>query len=178
MAIRVSGFVHLHCHSSWSLLDGALPAEALAHLAAEAGFEAVALTDHDALTGAVRFSRACRDAGVKPIFGAELTLDTGHHITLIARNATGYGNLCRLLSDAHLSNERGHPATTLLRIAERAEGLFALSGCAHGEVARLAAAGRIPDAMAAARGWREGFGDSYRIGVFDHRGHGGRVLRD
>src|ERR671915_2249196 len=130
MAIRVSGFVHLHCHSSWSLLDGALPAEALAHLAAEVGAEAVALTDHDALTGAVRFSKACRGAGIKPIFGAELTVGPANpigdpasntnrvrtvspptrgevcgadggdrpaqsHVTVIARNATGYGNLCR-----------------------------------------------------------------------------------
>jgi error-prone DNA polymerase len=171
-------FTHLHCHTTWSLLDGAIPAEALPHLAAEAGFEAVAMTDHDALTGAVRFSRACREAGVKPIYGAELTLASGDHVTLIARDARGYGNLCRLISDSHLANERGHPATTFEKIAARAEGLFVLSGCSRGEVARLAAAGRIPEAVAAANRWREVFGDAFRIEVFDHRGFGDRALRD
>ena len=67
--------MHLHCHTTWSLRDGAIPAEVLPHLAAALGYEAVAMTDHDALTGAVRFTRAARDAGIKPIYGAELTLD-------------------------------------------------------------------------------------------------------
>src|SRR5918992_2041405 len=178
MAIRVSGFVHLHCHSSWSLLDGALPAEALAHLAAEAGFEAVALTDHDALTGAVRFSKACRDAGIKPVFGAELSLADGHHITVIAKNATGYGHLCRLISDAHLSNERRQPTTTMEAIAALSDGLFVLSGCARSEIASLAAAGRFPHAVEAAHKWHRAIGDGFRIEVFDHRGYGHRALRD
>ena len=174
----MSGFVHLHCHTTWSLLDGAIPAEALPHLAAESGFEAVAMTDHDALTGAVRFSKACRSAGVKPIYGAELTLSSGDHVTVIARNATGYGNLCRLISDSHLGNARGQPQTTMAAIAERAEGLFVLSGCERGEVARLAAAGAIPEAIVAARRSRAAIGDGYRIEVFDHRGYGDRTLRD
>src|SRR5918992_4004007 len=152
----MSGFVHLHCHSTWSLLDGAIPAESLPDAAAALGYDAVALTDHDALTGAVRFASACRAAGVKPIYGAELTVgeqnegdedgatsrgttqkrvggrrDAPHpqspshlptHVTVIARNATGYGNLCRLISDAHLGHERGEPRTTMARIADRAEG--------------------------------------------------------
>jgi error-prone DNA polymerase len=173
-----SGFVHLHCHSTWSLLDGATPAEDLPHLAASAGYEAVAITDHDALTGAVRFSKACREAGIKPIYGAELTLTGGHHVTLVARDRTGYANLCRLISTAHLSNRRGEPESTIEAVAEHAEGLFVLSGCARGEVARSAAAGRIPDAVAAAKKWRDRIGDGYRIEVFDHRGYGHRILRD
>jgi DNA polymerase III alpha subunit len=148
----VSGFVHLHCHSVWSLLDGAIPAEALPHAAAALGFEAVALTDHDSLLGAVRFARACRDAGVKPVYGAELTVNRdGHleHVTVIVRNATGYGNLCRLITAAHLGNERGHPSVTPEALAEHAEGLFVLSGCRRGEVARLAAAGAVSPARGA-----------------------------
>ncbi len=174
----MAGFAHLHCHTTWSLRDGAIPAEVLPHLAAGLGFDAVAMTDHDALTGAVRFAHAAKDAGVKAIFGAELTLDADEHVTLIAKDKTGYANLCRLISDAHLSNERDHPFTTFDKIAERAEGLFVLSGCARGEVARLAAVGRIPDALAAARRWRAAIGDDYRIEVFDHRGYGHRMLRD
>ena len=174
----MSGFVQLHCHSTWSLLDGAIPAETLPWLAAELGYEAVALTDHDALTGAVRFARACRDAGIKPIYGAELTLAGGHHVTAIARDATGYANLCRLISAAHLGNERGEPHTTFDAIAQRAEGLFVLSGCEKGEVARLAAAGTMPQAIEAARRLRNAIGEGFRIEVFDHRGYGDRSLRD
>ncbi|MBA2312404.1 MAG: DNA polymerase III subunit alpha [Actinobacteria bacterium] len=181
----MSGFVHLHCHSAWSLLDGAIPAEELPHVAAERGFEAVALTDHDALTGAVRFSKACRAAGIKPIFGAELTVQSGAgpwsdaaHVTLLARNEKGYGNLCRLISEAHLGHERGKPLTTFDALADHREGLFLLSGCERGEVARLAAAGAIPKAIETARRWRDVFGDRYRLEVFDHRGYGQRALRD
>jgi error-prone DNA polymerase len=179
----VNGFVHLHCHSTWSLLDGAIPAEALPHAAALLGFDAVALTDHDSLLGAVRFSKACRDAGVKPVYGAELTVRapapaSADHVTVIARDEKGYGNLCRLITASHLGNERGSPATTMEAIAARAEGLFVLSGCARGEVARRAAAGALPQAVAAARRWRAALGDGYRIEVFDHRGPGDRALRD
>jgi error-prone DNA polymerase len=174
----VSGFVHLHAHTTWSLRDGCIPAEALPRLARGLGFEAVAMTDHDALTGAVRFSHAARDAGIKPIFGSELTLDTGEHVTLIAKDKTGYAHLCRLISDAHLTNERDEPRTTFDKIIERAEGLFVLSGCERGEVARLAAAGRMPEALDAAVRWRKAVGDDYRIEVFDHRGYGHRTLRD
>ena len=174
----MSGFVHLHCHTTWSLLDGAIPAERLPWMAAELGCEAVAMTDHDSLTGAVRFARSCRDAGVKPIYGAELTLADGGHVTALARNATGYANLCRLISHAHLGNERGEPRTTFDALAERAEGLFVLSGCERGEVARLAAAGAMPQAVEAARRWRDAIGDGFRLEVFDHRGYGHRTLRD
>ncbi|HYZ46498.1 MAG TPA: DNA polymerase III subunit alpha, partial [Actinomycetota bacterium] len=200
----MSGFVHLHCHSTWSLLDGAIPAEALPHVAAALGCEAVALTDHDSLLGAVRFTKACRDAGVKPIFGAELTVhreppggasgpssagrarardrrrsaSPPEHVTVIARDRRGYANLCRLITQAHLGNERGSPATTFEALAERSDGLFVLSGCERSEVARLAAAGDIPAAVATARRWRRSIGESYRIEVFDHRGYGHRTLRD
>ncbi len=174
----MSGFVHLHCHTVWSLLDGAIPAESLPYAASFLGFDAIAMTDHDSLTGAVRFARGCREAGVKPIYGAELSLKDGSHVTAIARNATGYGNLCRLITDSHLGNERGKPGTTFEKIAERAEGLFVLSGCNSGEVARLAAAGALPQAEEAALRWRDAIGDDFRIEVFDHRGFGHRMLRD
>ena len=136
------------------------------------------MTDHDSLTGAVRFQRGCREAGVKPIFGAELTLRDGTHVTLLARDKIGYGNMCRLISASHLTNERGEPGTTMQAIAGRAEGLFVLSGCERGEVAQLAAAGRIPQAIGAATRWHETVGDGFRIEVFDHRTYGSRTLRN
>ncbi|MGH2703245.1 MAG: DNA polymerase III subunit alpha, partial [Actinomycetota bacterium] len=199
----MSGFVHLHCHSNWSLLDGAITAEELPRLAALQGYEAVALTDHDSLLGAVRFTRAAREAGVKPIYGAELTIepeplssavrpspprdapdrkarpdDRLHHVTAIARNARGYGNLCRLISKGHLSNERGKPRITYDDLVERAEGLFVLSGCERGHVARLAASGRVNEAIEVTRKLRSAIGDGFRIEIFDHRGYGHRALRD
>lgn len=170
-------FVHLHCHTTWSLLDGAIPAEALPHAVAAMGYEAVAITDHDALTGAVRFTKACRDAGIKPIYGAELTTDRGH-VTAIVRSTTGYANLCRLISRAHLDNVRGQPLCRWQDLVERAEGLFVLSGCTSGRVARLAAAGRMDDAVGTARAERSALGAGYRIEVFDHLGRGHRLLRD
>ena len=170
-------FVHLHCHTTWSLLDGAIPAERLPFAAAEKGFTAVAMTDHDALTGAVRFTKACRKAGIKPIYGAELTTDRGH-LTVIARDERGYANLCRLISKAHLGNERGEPRLTVDDVIERCDGTFVLSGCTRGEVARLAAAGRMNEAVAAATRMAKAVGDGYRIEVFDHRGYGHRMLRD
>jgi error-prone DNA polymerase len=184
----VSGFVHLHAHTVWSLRDGAIPAEVLPHFAKDLGFEAVAMTDHDSLLGAVRFAKACRAAGVKPIYGAELTVRRAgdddrkwndlDHVTLIARNKQGYANLCRLVSGAHLSHERDWPETTMSKIAERAEGLFVLSGCSRGEVARKAARGDMPGAVAAATAWKDSIGDGYRLEVFDHRGYGHHTLRD
>ncbi|MGH2699956.1 MAG: PHP domain-containing protein, partial [Actinomycetota bacterium] len=199
----MSGFVQLHCHSNWSLLDGAISAEELPEMAARRGYEAVALTDHDSLLGAVRFTRAARRAGVKPLYGAELTLepeqrdsdetkrpdDRLHHVTALARNATGYGNLCRLISRGHLSNardglgqtakrKRGKPSITYEDLFERAEGLFVLSGCERGLVARQAASGRVDEAVETALRLRSELGDGFRIEVFDHRGYGHRTLRD
>ncbi|MDQ4059003.1 MAG: DNA polymerase III subunit alpha [Actinomycetota bacterium] len=185
----MSGFVHLHCHSTWSLLDGAITAEELPELAARRGFEAIALTDHDSLLGAVRFTRAARKAGIKPLYGAELTLEQEQrgagsagpqesHVTLLARNATGYGNLCRLISKAHLTNQRGSPRIDYADLVERAEGLFVLSGCERGPIARLAASGRVEKAIELARRWRSDLGGDFRIEVFDHRSYGHRALRD
>jgi error-prone DNA polymerase len=169
-----------------------MTAEELPELAARRGYEAIALTDHDSLLGAVRFTRVGKRAGVKPLYGAELTLDPGspladeakrpddrlHHVTVIARNATGYGNLCRLISKSHLSNERGKPRITYEDLFERAEGLFVFSGCEQGLVARLAASGRVNEATEAALRLRSELGEGFRIEVFDHRGYGHRTLSD
>ncbi|MGH2826384.1 MAG: DNA polymerase III subunit alpha, partial [Actinomycetota bacterium] len=196
----MSGFVHLHCHSTWSLLDGAITAEELPELAARRGYEAIALTDHDSLLGAVRFTRAARRAGIKPLYGAELTLGREQrgvgsagpqeqHVTLLARNATGYGNLCRLISKAHLENgrdglghtaisKRGKPRIDYADLVERAEGLFVLSGCERGPIAALAASGRVDQAIELARRWRSDLGGDFRIEVFNHRSYGHRALRD
>jgi error-prone DNA polymerase len=156
-------FVHLHCRSYFSLKDGAFSPEHLARRSAELGMPAVAMTDRDGLYGAARFVDACRDVGVKPILGAWLTLDDGrqapgaHHVVLLARDAKGYGNLCRLITHAHMRGERGEPWLSPREVMERAEGLVCLLG-PESPPAALALAGRPGAAREMTRPWREAFG--------------------
>jgi error-prone DNA polymerase len=129
-------YVELHCHSAYSFGDGASTPEELAHRAAELGYEALALTDHDGVWGAMEFAEACVSFGVRPIVGAEMTVD-GFHMTLLAENADGWRNLCRLITEAH-RDTRPHPDRQPLppslshdSLEDRAEGLVCLSGCAR-----------------------------------------------
>ena len=94
-------YVELHCHSAYSFLDGASRPEELAAMAAELGYEALALTDHDGVSGSLEFAHAAKLFGVRAITGAELTLEGGAHVTLLVETARGYANLCRLLTAAH-----------------------------------------------------------------------------
>src|SRR5438874_12682819 len=94
-------YVELHAHSSYSFLDGASLPEELAISAAELGYPALALTDHDGVYGSLEFAHAAKHFGVRPITGAELTLEGGAHVTLLVETPQGYANLCRLLTAAH-----------------------------------------------------------------------------
>jgi len=135
----VAGYVELHCHSAYSFLDGASQPEELAARAAELGYEALALTDHDGLYGSLEFAHAAKAFGVRPITGAEVTLSGGPHVTLLVESRRGYGNLCRLLTAAHAGTRRPGkegreplpPSVPLERVAELSEGLICLSGCAR-----------------------------------------------
>jgi error-prone DNA polymerase len=135
----VSDYVELHCHSAFSFLDGASTPEELAAQAAELGYEALALTDHDGIYGSLEFAHAAKFFGVRPITGAEVTLDGGAHVTLLVESRRGYGNLCRLLTEAHAGTRRPGredreplPASVSLEhIADLSEGLVCLSGCAR-----------------------------------------------
>src|SRR5919198_2433727 len=112
------GWSELHCHSAYSCLDGASRPAELARRAAELGYPALALPDHDSLAGLIEHAQACRAAGVRPIAGCEVTLTSGPapwpsatpglrpgsgHLTLLAQDATGYRSLSRIVSHAHLS---------------------------------------------------------------------------
>src|ERR671930_2380454 len=94
-------YVELHAHSSYSFLDGASLPEELAVRAAELGYPALALTDHDGVYGSLEFAYAARAVGVRAITGAEATLADGSHVTLLVETPRGYANLCRLLTEAH-----------------------------------------------------------------------------
>ena len=94
-------YVELHCHSAYSFLDGASHPSELAAAAADQGHSALALTDHDGLHGAMEFAQALKPVGIRPITGAEVTLEDGSHLTLLCEDKRGYSNLCRLLTEAH-----------------------------------------------------------------------------
>src|SRR6266508_3330962 len=129
-------YIELHAHSAYSFLDGASLPEELAVRAAELGYSALALTDHDGVYGSLEFAHAAKAVGVKPITGAEATLADGSHGTLLVESPRGYANLCRLLTAAH-AHERLNPRLDLTLLTERNEGLVCLSGCArHGLAVR------------------------------------------
>ncbi|MCB0862955.1 MAG: error-prone DNA polymerase [Solirubrobacterales bacterium] len=133
-------YVELHCHSSFSFLDGASSPLELAEKAAELGYPALALTDHDGVWGSMEFAVACKGAGIRPLTGTELTVaDQGRlfHLTLLVESGAGYRNLCRLLTMAHAGTRESRdrravqPRVALGELAERAEGLICLTGCAR-----------------------------------------------
>ena len=133
--------VHLHVHSAFSLLDGSAPPEAVAERAAALGYEALALTDHDGVSGVPALCRAARRLGVAPIAGSEVTLEDGARLVLLATGPEGYAGICRLLTAAHLGGPRGAPRLPYARLGEE-EGLIALTGGRLGPVARALLARR------------------------------------
>jgi error-prone DNA polymerase len=154
-------YVELHAHSSYSFLDGASLPEELAVQAAELGYPALALTDHDGIYGSLEFAHAAKHFGVRPITGAEVTLTDRSHVTLLVETQQGYSNLCRLLTAAHahtrpLGKESQPPADPALDqrlLEELNDGLVCLSGCArHGLAVRNPnAAARLARAFGADR---------------------------
>src|SRR3954454_24371381 len=166
-----SVLVELHAHSAFSFLDGVSHPVEMASAAARLGYSALALTDHDGIHGAMEHARACAGVGIKPITGAELTLDDGHHLTVLCETRAGYRNLCRLLTLAHATTrpvpgrEPEQPYITLADIEQHADGLICLSGCAR-EGAVAARLERRQDAAArqvAARLLRAFGRDRFRI---------------
>jgi error-prone DNA polymerase len=170
------GYVELHLHTSYSFLDGASQPDEIVARAVELGYQALAITDHDGLYGALEFAHLCRAAGIQPITGAEITLIDGTHLTLLAETQEGYRNLCRLLTLAHHTARAGEePVDTgywespeqddgswrhHYRLPEDApwidphllphyaRGLIVLTGCRNGQLSRLVEANRIKDATA------------------------------
>jgi error-prone DNA polymerase len=135
----VGGYVELHCHSAYSFLDGASHPEELAARAAELGYPSLALTDHDGVYGSLEFAHAAKHAGIRPITGAEVTIEGASHVTLLCESGRGYANLCRILTAAHAGTRRPGredreplpPAVSLETVVELNDGLVCLSGCAR-----------------------------------------------
>jgi DNA polymerase-3 subunit alpha len=157
-------FVHLHNHSEYSLLDGAIRVKDLVEAAKGMGMSAVALTDHGNLFGAVPFLKAAEEAGVKPILGMETYLAEGtikersraagqyrnDHLTLLVTSAEGYRNLIELASIAYIEGFYYRPRIDLDLLASRSKGLIGMSGCLQGGVSRLIRADKWSEARALA----------------------------
>ena len=139
------GFVHLHVHTEYSLLDGACRVKELARRAKELGQTALAVTDHGVMYGAVSFYRACLAEGIRPIIGCEVYVaprsrfDREHgidneysHLILLCKNDVGYRNLCYLVSCGFTDGFYIKPRIDWALLHEHAEGLICLSGRAQG----------------------------------------------
>jgi DNA polymerase-3 subunit alpha len=172
-------FVHLHCHTDYSLLDGACDIDQLMQLAVEQKMPAVAMTDHGNLFGAVKFYNAARKAGVHPVIGCEMYVARqGHksrsdgaynHLVLLCENQEGYRNLIKLVSTAYLDGFYYKPRVDLDLLAQHSKGLIALSACLKGHIAETILSDQYDEAKRLAFTYADIFGKSnYFLEVQDH----------
>ena len=166
-------FVHLHLHTEYSLLDGACRLDRLVDKAHELKFSSLAITDHGVLYGAIDFYKAAREKGIKPIIGCEVYVAPGsrlekktssggrdvyNHLVLLAKNETGYRNLIRLATAAHLEGYYYKPRVDKELLAAHKEGLIALSGCLASEIPESIQRDQLPKAREAIDWFKQIFG--------------------
>jgi error-prone DNA polymerase len=157
-------FVHLHVHSPYSFLDGASEIETLVQRAAAFGMPALALTDHDTVAAAVKFTLLCEGYGIKPILGAEITLADETHLTLLAENREGYGSLCRLITASYAYGGRRSPRLPWSALDKMdTGGMLCLSGCRRGALWRAVHAHRYDDAIAVATRLKNHFSGRFYV---------------
>src|SRR6266850_7194124 len=177
-------FVHLHLHTDYSLLDGAIQIKPLAKRAEELGMSACAMTDHGNMFGAISFYNTMKNQGVKPIIGCETYITRGNrkdrtagapgqkanfHLILLAKNLTGYHNLARLTSKAYTEGFYYKPRIDKELLAEHSEGLIALSSCLSGVPSALLARDKFDEATAAALEFQEILGKgNYYLEIQEH----------
>ncbi len=173
----MSDFVHLHCHSEYSLLDGAIRIKDLCARAKDFGMPAVALTDHGNMHGALVFRQQAIATGLRPIIGCEVYVAPGdranksatssrtaaYHLVLLAQNHTGYKNLIKLVSEGFLSGFHYKPRVDKNLLRQYGEGLFALSACLAGEVNRTLLSKGLDAGIAMAREYAEIFPGRYYL---------------
>jgi DNA polymerase-3 subunit alpha len=183
-------FVHLHVHTQYSLLDGANKIGPLLAHAKKSGMEAMAITDHGNMFGAVEFYKKAIEHGVKPIIGCEAYLAPGKrtdrtlvpksddiegggnfHLILLAQNRIGYRNLCRLLTAAYQEGLYYKPRIDKEILGELSEGLIVLSGCLSGEIARALRADRFDRAKDLAQGYEKMFPGRFYLELQDNKLH-------
>ena len=181
--MKHANFVHLHVHTSYSLLDGACRVADLTRYAADLKFPALAITDHGAMFGAIDFYKSARAAGIKPIIGQEFYIapesrldrkldeygESAYHIVLLARNSEGYSNLVKLSSISYLEGFYRKPRIDKEVLSRHSDGLVALSACLKGEVAYLVRRGNYERARETVSWYKELFGENYFLEV-QHNG--------
>jgi len=173
MTNNTQKFVHLHVHTQYSLLDGAIKIDVLLKRAKEFGMDAVAITDHGTMFGTAEFYEKALKAGIKPVVGCECylaprrltdkTAEDGKnlsHLVLLAENQEGYRNLCKMASVGQLEGFYYKPRIDKELLKQHSKGLIALSACLHGEIPRLIQAGRAEQADEAARFYLDVFGEN------------------
>lgn len=168
-----SDFVHLHLHSEYSLLDGACRLDRLVDKARSLRFPALAITDHGVMYGAIDFYQAAREKGIKPIIGCEVYVAPGsrfekktgsggrdvyHHLVLLAKDETGYKNLIKLTTAAHLEGYYYKPRIDKELLATHKEGLLALSGCLASEIPDWILKDQLPKAREAVDWFKQTLG--------------------
>ena len=164
-------FTHLHVHTEFSLLDGLSRIEPLVRRAKEQGMNSLAITDHGGLYGAIDFYKTAKSVGIKPIIGCEIYVAPGsrhdkrpeekspYHLTVLAKNLSGYQNLVKLVTDSNLEGFYYKPRVDRELLERHHDGLVVLSGCPSGEVPRLLSQGLKEEAKDAALWYKELFGD-------------------
>ena len=179
----MENFVHLHLHTQYSVLDGANKiSELVKHVSAK-GQQAVAMTDHGNMHGALEFYQSAKQSGIKPIVGCEVYMTAGsrfdrtsraqggagiHHLTLLCMNRRGYQNLCRLVTQAHTEGFYFKPRIDFELLSECHEGLLCLSGCMSSEFSLPAKASDEKSAQVVAERYAGVFGDRYYLEVQPH----------
>jgi DNA polymerase-3 subunit alpha len=181
--VAARSFVHLHTHTEYSLLDGASRVDELFARAAAERMPALGMTDHGVMFGALGFYEAGMRAGVKPILGVEAYVaptsrfdrapgeseEKYRHLTILAKDETGYRNLLRLVTDAHLEGFYHRPRIDKELLAERAQGLIGLSGCMASETSQLLLSGQDTRAADVARTYADIFGPgNFFVEIQDH----------
>jgi len=181
--MKHADFVHLHLHTSYSLLDGACRIPDLTRYAADLKFPALAITDHGAMFGAIDFYKSARAAGIKPIIGQEFYIapesrhdrkldefgESAYHLVLLARNTEGYSNLIQLSSIAYLEGFYRKPRIDKEILSGHSDGLLALSACLKGEVGYLLIRGDYERAKETASWYQDLFGENYFLEI-QHNG--------
>jgi DNA polymerase-3 subunit alpha len=173
-------FVHLHCHTDYSLLDGACDIDQLMKTTVERNMPAVAMTDHGNLFGAVKFYNAAKAAGVHPVIGCEVYVsqqgrktrsdtDRYNHMILLCENQDGYRNLIKLVSTGYLEGFYYKPRIDLDLLAEHSKGLIAMSACLRGHIPETLLADKYDDARRVAHTYADVFGkNNFFLEIQDH----------
>ncbi|MGA2195794.1 MAG: DNA polymerase III subunit alpha [Bryobacteraceae bacterium] len=173
-------FVHLHCHTDYSLLDGACEIDQLMKITAEQKMPAVAMTDHGNLFGAVQFYNAARNAGVHPVIGCEVYVsqkghktrsdtDRYNHLVLLCENQEGYRNLINLVSTAYLDGFYYKPRIDMDLLSQHSKGLIGMSACLRGHIPETILSDKYDDAKRLAHSYADIFGrKNFFLEIQDH----------